>query len=330
MGPPQRVMKLQPHELTDRVTPARDLFVLAHLGVPQVDPTRWTLSVDGLVRQPFTLDLARLQALPKREVEAVHQCCGSPLEPFVPTRRVSNVRWGGADLAALLDQAGIESQARFLWSFGLDGGTFAGQPCDWYLKDLPLDRVQAGDVLLAYELNGEPLAAEHGFPVRLVVPGYYGTNSVKWLWRLHPAAGRAPGLFTTTFYNDPPAAADDAAGVGGTRPVWATAPESVIVAPAPGAALRAGREAELWGWAWSLRGIAAAEISLDDGRTWETAELEPPRGWTWQRFRLRFRPERTGPLRLLARAREAGGQSQPRDGARNAMHAVEVTVLAPA
>ncbi len=328
MGPAQRLMKLQPHDLTDRITPTNDLFVLAHLGVPQVDATRWTLSIDGLVRHPLSLDLRQLQALPKREIEAVHQCCGSPLEPFVPTRRVSNVRWGGADLAALLDQAGVEPEARFLWSYGLDGGIFVGADCDWYLKDLPLARFSAGDVLLAYELNGEPLPPEHGFPVRLVVPGYYGTNSVKWIWRLHLAKDRAEGLFTTTYYNDPPGTADAAAGLGRTRPVWATAPESVIVAPAPDTTLRVGEASELWGWAWSFRGIVAVEISLDDGLTWQAARLEPRRGWTWQRFRLRLQADRPGPLKVLARAREVGGQGQPRAGARNAMHEVEVTVLA--
>jgi DMSO/TMAO reductase YedYZ molybdopterin-dependent catalytic subunit len=120
----------------------------------------------------------------------VHQCCGNPLEPQVPTRRIANVRWGGADLAALLDGLGVDGEARYLWSRGLDHGTFAGVPCDGYTKDLPLQRLREGDVLIAYELNGEPLPPEHGFPARLLVPGYYGTNNVKWLSRLTLAKTR--------------------------------------------------------------------------------------------------------------------------------------------
>ena len=170
-----------------------------------------------------------MKARQKKIVEAVHQCCGNPLEPTVPTRRVVNVRWGGVDLAALLNEVGIDPRARFLWSYGLDQGDFAGTHCD-YVKDLPLERLASGDVLLAYELNGVPLSPEHGFPVRLVVPGYYGT---KWLWRLHLAERRAEGIFTTRFYNDSVGAADIAAGVPPRRPVWALAPESIIVAPAP-------------------------------------------------------------------------------------------------
>lgn len=162
-------------------------------GVPRVDPAPWSLTIDGLVGRPRTSTLDELKALPKKIVEAVHQSCGSPLEPTVPTRRVANVRWDGVELAPLLAEVGIHPEARFLWSYGLDGGEFAGTSCDWFVKDLPLERLPAGDVLLAYELNGAPLPAEHGFPVRLVVPGYYGTNSVKWLWRLHFAAHRAKG-----------------------------------------------------------------------------------------------------------------------------------------
>jgi DMSO/TMAO reductase YedYZ molybdopterin-dependent catalytic subunit len=321
-----RRMTLQPHELTGALTPADDLFVLAHLGVPRVDPADWLLSIDGLVGAPRSFTLNALVARPKIVVEAVHECCGSPLEPTVPTRRVANVRWGGVDLAALLDEVGVDPRARFLWSYGLDGGAFAGARCDWFVKDLPLARLAAGGVLLAYELNGATLPAEHGFPLRLVVPGYYGTNSVKWLWRLHLAEARAPGPFTTKFYNDPVGAGDRAAGAPEQRPVWATAPQSVIVAPAPDAVLAAGEIVEIWGWAWSFRGIAEVEVSADGGAHVERAALEPQRGWAWQRFSLPWRPAGRGAVVLRARAREAGGASQPAEGARNALHAVTVKV----
>jgi sulfane dehydrogenase subunit SoxC len=195
MDPPTGVrrIKLAPHELVRRVTPAEDLYVLAHLGIPRVDPERWSLRVDGRVGRHATFSYAELTRRPKKIVEAAHQCCGSPRDPTVPTRRVSNVRWSGVDLAPLLGELGIDLSARFLRSYGLDGGRFGDSACDWFVKDLPLERLRAGDVLLAYELNGTPLPAEHGFPLRLVVPGFYGTNSVKWLWRLELAAERQPG-----------------------------------------------------------------------------------------------------------------------------------------
>ena len=321
-----RRQTLRPHETSAAVTPVPDLFVLAHLGIPRVDAAQWSLTIDGRVGRTRVLDLDELRARPQRIVEAVHQCCGSPLEPTVPTRRVANVRWGGADLAALLAEVEVDPPARFLWSYGLDGGDFSGTSCEWFVKDLPLERVAAGDVLLAYELNGAPLPAEHGFPVRLVVPGYYGTNSVKWLWRLELAEQRAPGPFTTTFYNDRLGADDVAAGLPPGRPVWATAPDSILVAPAPDAVLGVGESVDIWGWAWSFRGIAAVEISVDGGASHVQASLEPRRGWAWQRFSLPWRPSERGEALLSARAHESGGTAQPLAGARNAVHEIRVIV----
>lgn len=321
-----RRIKLAPHQTVERVTATDDLFVLAHLGVPRVDPALWSLAIDGLVQRPLTLTLEALKARPRIVLEAVHQCCGSPMHPTEPTRRVSHVRWGGVDLAALLVDAGISPDARFLWSYGLDGGDFAGRPCDWYLKDLPLERLQASGVLLAYELNGAPLPAEHGFPVRLVVPGYYGTNSVKWLWRLRLADRRAEGPFVSQLYNDTLDAAEVAAGQPARRPVWAVAPESIIVAPAPDAEVARGETVEIWGWAWSFRGVARVEVSTDGGATFRTATLEPRHGWSWQRFSLSWRPETSGEKLLSVRAFDATGAGQPFDGARNAIHTVNVEV----
>ncbi|HYG91578.1 MAG TPA: molybdopterin-dependent oxidoreductase [Azospirillum sp.] len=319
-------MKLAPHEMSDVVTATDDLFVLAHLGIPQVDPAHWSLVIDGLVDRARTLTLGDLKARAKKIVEAVHQCCGNPLQPRVPTRRVANVRWGGVDLATLLDEFGIDPRARFLWSYGLDGGEFAGKSCDWFVKDLPIERLAASDVLLAYELNGAPLPAEHGFPVRLVVPGYYSTNSVKWLWRLHLAEHRAGGLFTTDLYNDDLGQEDTAAGLPARRPVWALASDSLIVTPAPDTTVSLGEPTEIQGWAWSFRGVTAVEISADGGASFTRAALEKRRGWAWQRFSLIWRPTTRGEAQLCVRAFEAGGTTQPQEGARNAIHTVRVVV----
>ena len=321
-----RRFKLRPHEMTDPLTATDDLIVLAHLGVPRIEPGSWSLRIDGLVGRALSLGLDDLKARPKTVVEAVHQCCGSPFEPRVPTRRVANVRWGGVDLAALLDEIGIDRRARFLWSYGLDGGDFRGTCCDWYVKDLPLERLPAGGVLIAYELNGAPLPAEHGFPARLVVPGYYGTNSVKWLWRLHLAEHRADGLFTTALYNDDSDAAEIAAGMPARQPVWAIAPEAIIVAPAPDTAVAAGEPTEIWGWCWSFRGIARVEVSVDGGTSYRQAVVAPKRGWAWQRFSLPWRPADRGAVRLSVRAFDVDGHAQPLDGMRNAVHTVDVAV----
>jgi sulfane dehydrogenase subunit SoxC len=317
MDPPRtfRRVPLQPHQMLSRVTAQRDLFVLAHVGVPRIDPATWTLSVTGLVHEPATLTLDQIRQMPKKQVEAFHQCAGYPSNPKIATRRVGNVVWGGVDLKTVLDSLGVLPDARFLWSYGLDCGEYDGIRAEPYLKDCPLDRLEHGDVLLAYEINGEPLDAEHGFPLRLLVPGFYGTNSVKWLSRLHLAERRADGPFTTQLYND---AVD-----GGTRPVWQVAPESVIVSPSPDMQIGA-HTIEIWGWAWADGGAATVEISTDGGQNWRPAELDQANGWSWQKFRASWRAEGAGEAVLMSRATGARGLVQPLADWRNCVHVVRV------
>jgi DMSO/TMAO reductase YedYZ molybdopterin-dependent catalytic subunit len=312
---------LQPHQLTDRVTRTDDAIVLCHLGVPRIDPNGWSLVIDGLVHRPLRLTLAELMRRPHLEITSVHQCCGSPLRPELPTRRVCNVVWRGARLADLIAECGPRPQARFLWSSGADYGAFEGVSCSAFVKDLPLQRI-ATSTMIAYQMNGEPLRPEHGFPARLVVPGYYGTNSVKWLMRMTLADSRAPGPFTTRWYND---RVKDASGqpTATTTPVWSIAPESLIVSPTPGQSLAAGEPVEVWGWTWGDGGIATVDVSDDGGQRWKRAAIEPPAGQSWRRFAMTWRPE-PGGHELCARAQSADGRYQPAVGARNAMHRVAI------
>jgi len=215
--------------------------------------------------------------------------------------------------------------ARYIWSYGADFGAFNGVIVDAYTKDLPIARVEA-DVLIAYEMNGSPLPAENGFPARLVVPGFYGTNSVKWLTRIALAESRASGPFTTRWYNDPVL---DGTGreTGETTPVWSIAPESVIVSPMPDAAIEMSAEPEIWGWAWADGGVRSVYIRTDDSAMWQRAELEPSRGREWQRFAKRWNPKQRGPVVLASLAEAVGGLVQATSGRRNAIHEVPVNVI---
>ncbi|HET7849514.1 MAG TPA: molybdopterin-dependent oxidoreductase [Pseudolabrys sp.] len=310
-----RRIPLAPHQLLTRITPQDDLFVLAHVGIPRIRAEEWTLAISGLVRQEATFGFDELRRRPKKEIEAFHQCAGYPQDPRIATRRIGNVVWGGVDLKTLLDEIGIVPEARFLWSYGCDGGEYDGIASDLYLKDCPLSRLARGDVLLAYEINGEPLSAEHGFPLRLVIPGFYGTNCVKWLSRLHLADRRAEGPFTTQFYNDPTE--------HGPRPVWEVAPESLIVCPPPNAALP-NTSVEIWGWAWADGGVAQVDVSTDGGRTWRAAEVEAQAASSWQRFEATWHPTGNGDAVLMSRATSKAGAMQPLTGWRNSIHAVHV------
>jgi DMSO/TMAO reductase YedYZ molybdopterin-dependent catalytic subunit len=124
MDPPRtfRRVPLLPHQLLDSITAQRDLFVLAHVGVPRLDAAAWTLVVDGLLRAPCTFTLDDIRRLPKVEVESFHQCAGYPTNPTIATRRVGNVVWGGADLKSLLATLDVSPQARFVWAYGADCG----------------------------------------------------------------------------------------------------------------------------------------------------------------------------------------------------------------
>jgi sulfane dehydrogenase subunit SoxC len=313
-----RQLRLEPHQQTAPRTSQADLFTLAHLGIPEVDVAEWRLAIEGLVERPQLLTFDAIRQLPKREVESFHQCAGAPRRPDLAMRRVANLVWGGVDLSTLLATAGLRSEARFLWAFGLDHGDYDGESAEWYVKDMPLSRLAEGGVLLAYEVNGEPLMREHGFPLRLVIPGYYGTNAVKWLWRLELAERRAGGPFTTVLYNDP------VPGSRETRPVWDAPPEALIVAPA--GKLSGAGPFEIWGWAWAASGVAAVAISVDGGITWSPASLDPRRDWSWQRFAFSWQPSGTGSFTVLARATDTRGTVQPIAKARNAVHAVTIEI----
>jgi DMSO/TMAO reductase YedYZ molybdopterin-dependent catalytic subunit len=319
-----RRIPLVPQQMQARLTPTADMIVLCHLGIPRLDPAQWFLTIDGLVERPIRLRFSELTAYPKHTVVSFHQCAGSPLQPLEPTRRICNVRWGGTRLADVLRGCRPMGNARYAWSCGADHGAFGGMEHAAYVKDLPLARVPC-DVLIAYELNGAPLPAEHGFPARLVVPGFYGTNSVKWLRRITLAAERAEGAFTTRWYNDPDPDADAADGAK-TIPVWSVAPESVIVAPAPGETRTRAAPSEIWGWAWSDDGIARVDISTDGGVTWSAAELEARADRSWQRFRVLWRPAAAGPVALCSRAMARSGTMQPVSGRRNAIHRVDISI----
>jgi DMSO/TMAO reductase YedYZ molybdopterin-dependent catalytic subunit len=313
---------LAPHQMRDRLTRTQDVVVLCHLGVPRLERDRWSLTIDGMVERPRTLRFDDLMRYPKTEVASVHQCCGSPFEP---TRRVCNVRWGGVRLADVLADCQPSAAAQYIWSYGADSGEFRGVVVDAYIKDLPIARVEA-DVLIGYEMNGSALPAEHGFPARLVVPGFYGTNSVKWLSRMTLVESRAPGPFTTRWYNDPVL---DGAGreTGESTPVWSIAPESLIVSPTPHESIGLSAEREIWGWAWADGGIRSVHVRADDAATWRPAELEPPRGREWQRFSMLWTPRQRGAVVLASRAKAMGGLLQARSGRRNAIYDVLVNVI---
>ena len=196
-------------------------------------------------------------------------------------------------LPTCLPTVGRAARPAYIWSYGADFGEFGGVAVDAYVKDLPIARV-TDDVLIAYEMNGSALPAEHGFPARLLVPGFYGTNSVKWLTRhdarrqpgigsVHHALVQRPGArcFRRRDRRNHAGLVDRA----GVAHRLARTRETI----------EASVERDIWGWAWADGGVRSVHIRADGGATWLAAELEPPRGREWQRFSIRLHPAASRP-----------------------------------
>ena len=297
----------EPGRLAPPTTGVDDLYVIGHLGIAHVPGDAWRLRVHG---REFTLD--ELRSLPAVTVQAVLECFGNPLLPDEPVRRAGNVVWRGVPVATVLDLAGAPD-GQLLWAEGADSGVFDGTACSEYLKDLPLDVVRDRGVL-AYECNGDPLTAEHGFPVRLFVPGYFGTNNVKWLRSLTVADRRPEHLFTTTLYQRVPP------GGGAPEPVRDLDVTSLVTD-----VHREGAVVRVTGWAWGSAPVVGVEVGL--GGRWAEAELSAPVGgpFGWRGFTTTVVPG-PGEDVVVVRARDEAGRRQPLEGARNACHAVLIPI----
>ncbi|KAF9693278.1 hypothetical protein EKO04_008901 [Ascochyta lentis] len=311
----------RPHTLSEAVTKEEDLFQTIHMGAVDVDIEKWLLVIDGLVERPFALTFKQLLKLPSTSVQSTHECFGSPLAPATTALwRIGNVTWTGVPLRTVLTMACPLPSADYVWSEGLDSGTFADVKADCYQKDLPLDKARGEEVLIAYQMNGKPLGRERGGPVRLVVPGWFGTNSTKWLSKISLRQGRAMGPYTTLFYN----IKDQDDPQHRWKPVWEIDVNSMIVCPAPDTIFHKS-EVDVEGWAWSHDGVAKVEIKASDTDDWRETYLEPRTDFRWQKFTLQL-ALKPGEYVLTARATSVGGKSQALTARRNHAHQVPIRV----
>jgi DMSO/TMAO reductase YedYZ molybdopterin-dependent catalytic subunit len=323
------------------VTPVGLHYLLVHYDIPAVDEGAWRLAVDGEVAAPLELSLAELRALPAHEVVSTMECAGNGrarLEPRPVSQpwlleAVGTGRWRGARLRDVLERAQPRVDAVDVVFTGLDRGVEGGEE-QAYQRSLPLAAAYDEDVLLAYELNGAPLPPQHGRPLRLLVPGWYGMTNVKWLGRITVAREPFAGYQQARGYRLRASEEDE-----GT-PVERIVPRALMVPPgipefmSRERVLDAG-EVTLEGRAWSGQAeIVAVEVSDDDGATWAPARLEPSElgRWAWRRWTFPWRAE-PGERILACRARDAAGNEQPLAPAwnvggyaNNAVQRVRVTV----
>jgi DMSO/TMAO reductase YedYZ molybdopterin-dependent catalytic subunit len=298
--------------LAAAITPPGAHYVRSNFDAPAIDAAEHLIAVEGAVAEPFTLAAHDLASLPQRSVTVTLECAGnsrmgmSPLphgEPWA-TGAVSTASWSGPSLATLLDRAGLRDDVIEILVSGADRGTPSGaREATRFARALPLDRARDPDVILAVEMNGSPLPPEHGAPARLIVPGWYGMASVKWVARIAALTTPYEGWFQHERY----------VYLNGRerRPVDVVRVKSMIVAPEGNTGVARGR-VTVWGWAWSgAAPVAAVDVALD-GEAWQPAALDPPLApHAWRRFTASIDVAAAGRHVLRARARDAAGRVQP-------------------
>lgn len=325
------------------VTPVGLHYLLIHYDIPDIDPDSFQLEVGGAVRHPLRLDLAALRARPRVTHRVTMECAGNgralldprPISQPWLTGALGTAEWTGTPLAPLLREAGLDPAAMEVVFTGADHGIERGVEQD-YQRGLPLAEALREDVLLAYEMNGAPLPPQHGAPLRLVVPGWYGMAHVKWLVTVTVVDTPFEGFQNSAAYRlrqEP-----DEPG----EPVTRMEPRALLRPPgypdfmSRTRGLAAGR-CRLDGRAWSGYGpVTRVEVTTDGGTTWAEAALEPEAGppWVWRRWWYEW-DAAPGRHTLLARATDATGRVQPlaqpwnRGGfANNLVQLVDVVVSA--
>jgi DMSO/TMAO reductase YedYZ molybdopterin-dependent catalytic subunit len=325
------------------LTPLGLHYLLVHYDIPYVDPATWRLSIDGRVDRPLSLGLDDLRARPSVEIAATMECAGNGRLWFTPRafsqpwlhEAVGTARWRGASLRALLEECGVRAGAVEVVFTGLDRGTENGLEQS-FARSLPLAEALREEVVLAYEVGGQSLPPQHGFPLRLVVPGWYGMTNVKWLTAITVVERPFEGPQQTMAYRLRRDEGDPGVPLTRMLPRALLAPPGIADFPTRARSLAAG-PCVLEGRAWSgFAPIAAVEVSTDGGRAWREARIERDvdSAWAWCRWFLEW-DAAPGRHELRSRARDEAGNAQPDEPewnlggyGNNAVQRVPVTVTA--
>jgi len=325
------------------ITPPGLHYLLTHFDIPAVDPGSFRLTLGGRVERELTLTLDELRARPRAELIVTMECAGNGrarLEPHVVSQpwlyeAVGTARWTGTPLAPLLEEAGVLDGAVEVLFTGLDRGIDGDVEQD-FERSLPLAEALGAESILAYEMNGGPLPPQHGFPLRLVVPGWYGMASVKWLTRITVADEPFSGYQQAHAYRLRQEEDEEGEPLTRMLPRALMAPPGIPDFPMRRRTLAAG-PVVLEGRAWSgWAPVAVVDVSLDGGRSWSNAELGDDLGtrWAWRPWSFRWQAE-PGEHELWSRAHDEAGNVQPLEPAwnlggyaNNAVQRVPVTVVA--
>lgn len=328
------------------ITPQENFFIRTHGDVPEIDPAAHRLKVGGKVTTALELSLAGLQQnFPVHRTGAALLCAGNRREELNVVDAVAgtnwnqgavgNAEWTGVRLADILTRAGVASGDLHVIFTAADAVTVRGVETG-FGASIPLAKAMSSEVLVAFAMNGEALTPEHGFPLRVVVPGYIGARSVKWLTGIEVALEPSDNYFQQNDYKLLPVGmhADEAErGVGvmlGELPV-----NSAVLTPLEGAELTRGMNVVRgYAVAGGGRTVGRVDVSANGGVTWQKAELEGSGAWTWTLWKAEIDLV-PGSAELVVRAWDSAAQTQPerletvwnvKGYMNNALHRVTVTV----
>jgi DMSO/TMAO reductase YedYZ molybdopterin-dependent catalytic subunit len=303
-------------DFVDEITPVKNFFIRSHTLIPEVKLTDWKLSVDGLVEKPVILNFNDLKQMPRMELVSVLECAGNGRGFYAPRvagsqwsfGAVGNARWTGVRLRDVLDKCGLKARATEIL---LDGADVPLGKMPDFQRTIPVAKALDPDTILAYEMNGEPLTAAHGFPLRLIAPGWASDSWVKWLQHIEVLDHEFEGFWMKTAYRHPnrPVAPGAAVDPKDMVPVTDLNVKSVIAHPGEWA--KPGRIA-VAGVAWSNASpVTKVEVSTDAGSTWAVAKLlGEPAKYGFRKWSYGW-DAREGRHTLLSRATNAKGESQP-------------------
>ncbi len=326
------------------ITPIGLHYLLIHFDIPAVDPDNYALTLGGQVRHPLKFTIDQLKARPATTLAVTLECAGNgrarlsprPLSQPWLVEAVGTAEWTGTRLGPLLDEAGLMDQSGDVVFTGLDRGIQADIE-QQYERSLPLAECRRDEILLAYAINGQPLPPQHGFPLRLIVPGWYGMAHVKWLRAITVLGSSFDGYQQATAYHY--RRSDDDSG----EPVTRMLPRALMVPPgipdfmsrvrflAPSRQVLSGR-------AWSgCAPVTKVEVSVDGDETWAAADLgDPLSAYAWRPWSYIWDARNPGDYELSVRASDGAGNVRPtgaswnREGVQNnAVQRIRVVVTEP-
>jgi DMSO/TMAO reductase YedYZ molybdopterin-dependent catalytic subunit len=292
--------------LKDWITPNNEFFVRSHFGVPRIEQSRWSVTIMGVDGRPRVFAMDELTKLPSVEQVVTLECAGN----LVGWGGVSNARWIGVRLGSLLQAVNLHNAVEVVL-LGADGGSdreAGGVSVDAYARSIPIEKALDPNTLVVYRMNGAALPDSHGGPLRVIVPGWYGMDSVKWLNRIIVSRELFKGFYQANRYYE----ARRVNGATQRAPLGPVRLKSQFARPIQGEVFSL-EPIRVTGAAWCGDAeIAAVDLSFDGGQSWTPSLLADERApFAWRLWSYEWKPDRAGGYEIVARARDERGRVQP-------------------